>query len=214
MESIFKGKTVAFVGLAPNILGKGLGPEIDSHDLVYRTNIFPVSNPEDYGSRCDIISLVSEYHDKIDTLDVKNILAFEPFTVDKLTYWITPQERLKLRGWCMLNYELDIIDGTAGMIAFWLCKKFGAKSIKFYGITGYQDLSGNVVVHSDDWKHYTDEAYGSKEVFEKSKLVDMPNYDCHNFWNQNTIFRELLKEGEIDMDEFSKEYFKHGRKID
>lgn len=210
MKKIFKGKTVAFVGLAPNILGKGLGPEIDSHDLVYRTNIFPVEHPEDYGTRCDIISLISEFHHKIDELGVKNIIAFEPFRIEKLVYWVTPQERLKLRGWCMYHYGLDIIDGTAGMVAYWLCKKWGAK-IKFYGITGYQDLSGNVVWHSNDWKHYTDQAYGSEEGFEKAKKVDMPNYDCHNFWNQNTIFRELLKKGEIDMDPFSKQYFKHGR---
>lgn len=211
MKSVFEGRTVAFVGLAPHLIGKGLGAEIDSHDLVYRTNIFPVSYPEDYGAKCDVISLVSEFYHKIDTLPVKHILTFDPFPPHKATYWITPQERLKLRGWCMLNYELDIIDGTAGMIAFWLCKKFGAKSIKFYGVTGYQDLSGNVVVHSEDWKHYTDEAYEESTGFEAAKKADMPNYDCHNFWNQNTIFRELLKIGDIDMDQFSREYFKHGR---
>jgi len=206
MYELFKDKTVAFVGLAPNILGKGLGGEIDSHDLVYRTNILP-SNYLDYGRRCDIISLHEDRTNDVPL--VENVITFSEH--ENSNFVVTPQERLKLRGWCMLNYGLDIFDGTAGFIAFWLCKKFGAKSIKFYGITGYQDLSGNVVCHSDDWKHYTDEAYGSNEVFEKSKLVDMPNYDCHNFCNQNTIFRELLNSGDIYMDKFSKEYFKYGR---
>ena len=108
----------------------------------------------------------------------------------------------------MLNYELDIFDATAGMIAFWICRKFGAK-IKFYGITGYQDLHGNVVNHSNNWKHYIDEGYISPECFEEAKQVDMTNYDCHNFWNHNLIFKSLLESGEIEMDQYSMEYFKN-----
>jgi hypothetical protein len=210
MKEVFKGKTVAFVGLAPNIEGKGLGHEIDAHDIVYRTNTIP-SNYIDYGSKCDVISVLKMLFDLIPE-NVPNIITFE--THEKSTYIVTDVERLNIRGWCMLKFGIDIFDGTGGMVAYWLAKKYGAKSIKFYGITGYQDLSGNVVNHSDGWRHYIDEAYLSDEGFEKAKLVDMPNYDCHNFWNQNTIFRELLKKGKIDMDEFSKEYFKHGRKID
>lgn len=208
MQKVFKGKAIAFVGLAPNIQGKGLGAEIDAHDLVYRTNVFPVPGPEDYGSRCDIISVIPDHIERM-PLDVKTLITFEPHPLSK--YVVTEIERLKIRGWFMYHHELDIFDATAGMVALWLAKKWKAKSIKFYGVTGYQDKSGNVVNHSKDWTHYTEWAYDISGGRDRAFSADMPNYDCHNFWNINTIFRRLLAEGEIEMDQFSKEYFQYGR---
>lgn len=55
LESYVKGKTVAVVGNGPSELGKGLGGEIDAHDVVIRLNVYKVLGFEqDYGSRTDI----------------------------------------------------------------------------------------------------------------------------------------------------------------
>jgi hypothetical protein len=201
-----KGKSVAFVAQGPNIMNMGLGDEIDSHDFVYRTNFFPVKNPEDYGTRCDILSIIPDHIHSIQTTSVQDVITFERVETDKNQYVITPEERLRIRGWFMYQYGLDIFDATAGLVAYWLCKKFKAKII-YYGITGYQDTSGNVVVHSDHWKHYTDWYYDKTGKREFAFSVDLPNYDCHNLWNHNIIFINLLKKGLIGMDQHSLKYF-------
>lgn len=54
-ERLLEGKSIAVVGNGPSEVGKGLGAEIDSHDLVIRINNFKVSGfSADYGSRCDV----------------------------------------------------------------------------------------------------------------------------------------------------------------
>ena len=54
-DRLLEGKSIAVVGNGPSEVGKGLGAEIDSHDLVIRINNFKVSGfSADYGSRCDV----------------------------------------------------------------------------------------------------------------------------------------------------------------
>ena len=54
-DRLLEGKSIAVVGNGPSEVGKGLGTEIDSHDLVIRINNFKVSGfSADYGSRCDV----------------------------------------------------------------------------------------------------------------------------------------------------------------
>ncbi len=57
------GRTVAVVGNGPGEVGKGLGGEIDSHDIVVRFNSFMTEGYEaDYGTRTDIWSKASIDH--------------------------------------------------------------------------------------------------------------------------------------------------------
>ena len=52
---LVRGKTIAVVGNGPGCLGRGLGTEIDAHDLVVRFNNFPGDlHATDYGHRTDI----------------------------------------------------------------------------------------------------------------------------------------------------------------
>ena len=54
-ERFVAGKTVAIVGSGPSERGRGLGHEIDAHDVVIRINNHTVKGfEEDYGSRTDV----------------------------------------------------------------------------------------------------------------------------------------------------------------
>lgn len=54
-RTIFNGRRVAVVGGASNIMGRGLGAVIDSHDLVVRLNLMlPEGKESDLGSRTDV----------------------------------------------------------------------------------------------------------------------------------------------------------------
>ena len=54
-ERFVAGKTVAIVGSGPSEVGRGLGQEIDAHDVVIRINNHTVKGFEaDYGSRTDV----------------------------------------------------------------------------------------------------------------------------------------------------------------
>lgn len=58
------GKRVAFVAPARAFLGCGKGVEIDSHDIVVRTNHFPFildKYADDFGSRCDVLYVNMQY---------------------------------------------------------------------------------------------------------------------------------------------------------
>jgi len=52
--ALVAGRTVAVVGNGPGCLGRGLGAEIDAHDLVVRFNNYPSGYEADYGARTDV----------------------------------------------------------------------------------------------------------------------------------------------------------------
>lgn len=55
MSGFFRGKSVAIVGNGPRELGRGLGAEIDGHDIVVRFNNIDLDGYErDYGRRTDV----------------------------------------------------------------------------------------------------------------------------------------------------------------
>lgn len=55
VDQLLVGSNIAVVGNGPSEIGKGLGAEIDSHDIVIRFNNYKTDGFEkDYGSRCDI----------------------------------------------------------------------------------------------------------------------------------------------------------------
>ncbi len=47
-ENFLSGKSVAVVGNSPNVIGRGCGTEIDSHDIVMRMNMFNL--PDEYAT--------------------------------------------------------------------------------------------------------------------------------------------------------------------
>ena len=55
LDRIFEGRNVAVVGNGPSETGKGLGAEVDGHDIVVRINNYRTEGYEaDYGSKVDV----------------------------------------------------------------------------------------------------------------------------------------------------------------
>lgn len=215
-RKLVEGKNIAFVGLAPNIKGKNLGKEIDSADVVYRTNMFPLpaKYKRDYGSRCDIIGIQKAYQNYIYRIigaGVKAIVRYENgvhIPNDIISYCSDYNERKDMASQInsvIINNTMKA--PTAGLVALFLCKKFGCKSFKFYGITGYQNTKGEVENHKGE-NNYIQEYldYWGKR---KDKLLstDMVHNTYHNFQAHNEYIRYALKENIIELDPYSYEYF-------
>lgn len=207
------GKSVAFVAQAPIIEGKGLGAEIDSFDLVYRTNLYPMSNTADYGERCDIISVVKDNFPFIGRHNVQHIVHFDKISYKHRAgdqrrnhYFINERERKLIVEWCKIKFHVDIIDPTAGLVAWFLMHIYKAERIKFFGMTGYQNKHRQVVNHGEE-KHYVDEYIDELKVRERLHKAQMATYDCHDFKAHNAVWRGLIREGLVDMDDYSWEYF-------
>ena len=70
-----KGKKVVFVGACPILKGKRQGEEIDSYDVVVRTNgsINLIDNPEftkDFGRRCDVLYTNGQFYREMKPLPI------------------------------------------------------------------------------------------------------------------------------------------------
>lgn len=214
-EKLVKGKTIAFVGLAPNIQGKSLGKEIDSADIVYRTNMFPIPEKytQDYGTRCDILGIQRAYEQFVDEYiynGVKLIVYYEEaMKMPENSYCSNYYERMNMASEInsiILEYRMKA--PTAGLVAWFLCHKYGCKSFKFYGITGYQNLKGEVQNHdggNNYLKEYLD-YWGNR----KDRLIktDMVHNEYHNFQAHNEFIKYGIKNKFFTLDKYSNEYFK------
>ena len=58
LEEYFKGKSVAIVGPAPDLIGQNKGAEIDEYDIVCNVGeMFNINDPINYGHKCDVLFL-------------------------------------------------------------------------------------------------------------------------------------------------------------
>ena len=58
LEEYFKGKSVAIVGPAPELIGKNKGTEIDEYDIVCNVGeMFNINDHINYGQKCDVLFL-------------------------------------------------------------------------------------------------------------------------------------------------------------
>ena len=199
-----KNKQVAFVGMAPNIKGKGLGSEIDSFDVVIRTNIYPipVEWQKDYGTKCDILALHLKNTDN--DYDVKNIITYREVKQKKENNYIlmTQNDRMTVSNAIQNVIGVHPIYATNGINMMYFSLEGGCSSFKFYGITGYQNKEGEVVEHHEA-QHYVFRMKGGH----KKSMRKHPN---HNFQVLNDYLRYMLKQGKIEMDQYSLKYFNNG----
>jgi len=71
-DELVRGKRIAYVGPAPNIIGKSYGEKIDSYDLVFRIGDPPVGflgrtgHERDFGSRTDVLVHSFNEHDRFE----------------------------------------------------------------------------------------------------------------------------------------------------
>lgn len=213
LNEFIQGKTVAFVGMAPNIMGKGLGDEINSFDLVFRTNIFPI--PEeykvDYGSKCDVISMLKSSAINPDVFSkggIQWVIHYRPaakYSPLLNYYQMTIDKRNEVRRGIMKDIGFDPKHGTAGINIIATVLKSEPKRLKLFGITGYQNKNGKVIDHLKGTQHYI--PYFRTKI--RPGIISMERHPSHNFQVQNDWIRFLLKNKKIEIDSYSAEYFKY-----
>ena len=186
LAEYLRGKDVAMVGPAPNLVGTGLGPEIDSFDVVCRVNNSFIINDEmitDYGSRKDIL-----FNSGSD-LGLAILQAVWPqwqsaqyimlpgihqhFTADHDTVL----EGIKEKKWNFLNTCLSSIR---------LLLEFEINSLTIYGFTFYKGGKG-YVKHQDET---------IKKIAEESPLNGMhyePTGKSHQQHKQKKFFRQHIE---------------------
>ncbi len=217
IADLVKNKTVAFVGLAPSIKGKGLGKEIDSHDIVFRTNMYNVPKHlhADYGKKTTVISMLKQYLHLIPEYikqGLKYIVTFEELKdYDAKANYRVADEDYRRAVATQMNEKIDtkLIWPTSGLLAYFLCK--GCESFKYYGITGYQNENGQIQNHNGNnnyIKEYTDFWGERKEELMSRNMVE-DKY--HNFKAHNEYMRYLIKNNLIEIDKYSHEYFRSSR---
>lgn len=213
MNEFLRHKTVAFVGMAPTIVDKGLGDYIDSFDVVIRTNVFPMPERfvKDYGSKCDIISMLKTSQIKPDVFfggGIKYVIHYplmdEKQKDTRLQYIHMSIEKRNIIRRDIINIlNQNPGHGTAGVNIVNTVLKCQPLRLMLFGVTGYQDKNGNIINHGQGVEHYIDHF---KINFEKiGTLVD---HRCHKLPVQNDYLKYLLKKGLIEMDQYSLEYFK------
>lgn len=194
IREYFQNKSVAFVGGAPHLAGSGMGKEIDSFDIVWRSNLFPHCNPKDTGSRCDILTCIKDFASTApkDAL----VITYRPHL--RSDYLINTFQRLSISNYCRDIFDEEINQPTTGMISWYFATILGrCSSFKFFGITGYQKVR----------THYTEEwmqKVGGREFYDAADYENHPN---HNFDAQARVFKKLYERGYLDIDELSKKYF-------
>lgn len=80
-KKYIEGKRVAFIGPAPNLIGKRMGPFFDSFDVCVRTNhsielIKDKDFQKDYGSKCHVLYTNSQYYREMHPFPVNSWIRY------------------------------------------------------------------------------------------------------------------------------------------
>lgn len=211
-NNLVRDKSVAFVGLAPNISGKGLGAEIDSFDVVIRT-YFPVKTLfRDYGKRTDIVALNNPSLESIKTFDktgLSGLITYKRINNDMksgLEYYLIPDsDRIIINAHIKKTINKDPMMATNGLNILYYCLEHNCSRFKMFGITGYQNKDGVIenFKNSKRSNHYVINIDGT-DYLKDDKSV---NGVYHNYDAGNDFLRLLLKQNKIEMDTYSLEYF-------
>lgn len=210
MNNYVKGKSVAFVAMGTTIEGKGLGKVIDSFDVVIRTNIFPIPEQyqNDYGTRCNIISMLKTSAIKPEMFSergIKFVIHYSFMEESRKSpllgyYHMTIKRRNDIKKDIIRLIAQNPGHGTSGINIINTVLKCGAKSLTCFGMSGFQDKQGNLLEHNEA-KHYI----GLIDV--KKARYPIRRHPAHKFAVQNNYVRYLLKNKLITMDQHSLEYF-------
>lgn len=209
------GKSVAFVAMTPAIKNRGLGYEIDGFDIVYRTNMFPIWKDlqGDYGHRCDVISYQKYYKHLARTFHTHGVLVQIPHLSEKerpdFQYpflFVSRGEREQMAQAIQGQTGKEMLYPSSGIVAYFLT--LGCSQFKYFGITGYQDKKGNIIDHTQG-EHYLQEykiQWGERAS--QIEATQMTNNPIHNFEAQNEFTRYLINQGLVEIDPYSKQFFK------
>jgi len=212
----FKNKTVAFVGLAPHLKGAGLGAEIDSFDIVYRTNFYPLPEAlhKDYGSRCDVIGMQSDYEPYVPTYVQNGVQCIVNYlkqldTKGASQIKVTAQVKKNIANVMEQLTGQKIQAPTAGVIAYFVSKMFKCKSFKYFGISGYQGKHKGIVKNHNGANNYIKEYLDFWRENDKGYLLktNMRADKYHNFEAHNIFMKKLIESNLVEIDSLSKQFF-------
>ena len=99
LRPLIDGKVLAVVGNAESIFGSGVGPDIDACDTVLRFNLGFVRQPEDQGSRSDIVGVSGR-------LSPESIFAGFP---GARVWWLTARREMMRSGFLRRVDEIAIM---------------------------------------------------------------------------------------------------------
>lgn len=159
LEEFVSGKTVAIVGNGPSELGKGLGDEIDSHDVVIRINNHTVKGFErDYGTRTDMWAKhTTDYlkHERTEP-GIKFILYAANWMRDRLVYGYREAIENDLTD-CIVDYcdakdRQPLTEGlgihpTTGALLIEMLRKTEMKSLDVYGFSFLESKPADTYTH-------------------------------------------------------------------
>lgn len=182
-ENYIKGKNVIIVGPAENIKGKRLGVDIDSYDVVIRTNgahAIIEKYAEDYGRRCDVL-----YTNHFFTFNVLNSVIHNMNPKPKFICYkgtCRSYENKTINDIIFRKWDLGVSSELTGMYIIKEIQKLGAKSITVAGMDFYQNKEN---VYND--------AYLPKTFnynYEKENRI-------HNYEKVRNEFNALVKNGDV-----------------
>ena len=157
LETFIKNKTVAIVGNGPSEVNKGLGKEIDSHDIVIRINNYSIQGYErDYGSKTNIWVKCSSDDIKHEIRDDRiKLIIYEPDYMhhEMLDSYIQecyqsplPMIYLNLEEHRNLRDKLKIFPST-GLLLIEKVLNIETKKVDFYGFSFKQEKLDNYFSH-------------------------------------------------------------------
>tara|TARA_R110000824_G_scaffold206877_4_gene392092 strand:- start:1313 stop:2158 length:846 start_codon:yes stop_codon:yes gene_type:complete len=230
LANLLRGKRVAYVCPSPHLTGQGLGPKIDSYDLVVRINqsyCMPEELWADYGRRTDILVNCLNEH-KIRALLCQEGVGF----VQTLQYIICPMVSMWDIG--RVDEFLFASSHLAGTPGHNVCDGYLFKIFKEVGTTCNTGLTGIITLLNYDieelfvtgmtffnmntfgkvyYDKYYDEAVKNKNFEEdpnKEPTTSDLRIDIHQQQPQIDYFRKIVNhyhDSVLTLDEYLTENF-------
>lgn len=203
-ETFLKDKRVIFVGACPNIKGMGKGKEIDSYDIVVRTNgsinlIEGDDFVKDYGKKCDVLYVNNQFYRNMSPLPVTDYMR-------KGVKWmcfkgLNPKDRLRfqkrMQGVRSIKREiLEVVKTvpTATMGSFLMLDILRREPKEFF-FTGMDFFASRKPEFEHDvYKEYVD-GYLPDKIREQGNEINVgKTEDAHDFHGNAKFMYDLFRE--------------------
>lgn len=164
LDGFLEGKTIAVVGNGPSELGKGLGQEIDSHDVVIRFNNYKIKGFEkDYGRRTNVWMKggAADVRYKLRDKSIKAILYTDDIIEEGLIARFSRYPRVELEKGLVVDYldrkergvlidALGVRPSSGAFLAHRLLRVRDV-TVDFYGFAFLEDMATR---RMDGFEHY------------------------------------------------------------
>jgi lipopolysaccharide biosynthesis glycosyltransferase/nitroreductase len=196
-KDLLNGKRVIFVGPSPILKGKKRGKEIDSYDIVVRTNnmlntldLSPELE-EDYGKRCDVLYVNITYErDSFSSWDVDNWVKRGLKFIKKKGSQ-TLKEDIPVK-WSVIKHNLPPEKGSSfliGLLLIYDILQYNIKSLYVTGIDAYEKLPK--LFEKNKSLEYVENYLPKFNISRRNNLVGFPSISRHNVKRDSEIMLNL-----------------------